>query len=125
MQAPTPEIDGKMRQYKRVLLSYADFRHAKLASAYILDCELHANYPKSSYVIREALNCSMIVAYCRPFSGNGGSVPDLPSRLLRVLTPDERAIHDVIMQDRNKLLAHSDDDALQVEPVVWHVAGAS
>ena len=125
MQAPTPEIDGKMRQYKRVLLSYADFKHAKLASAYILDCELHANYPKSSYVIREALNCSMIVAYCRPFSGNGGSVPDLPSRLLRVLTPDERAIHDVIMQDRNKLLAHSDDDALQVEPVVWHVAGAS
>jgi hypothetical protein len=125
MQAPTPEIDGKMRQYKRVLLSYADFKHAKLASAYILDCELHANYPKSSYVIREALNCSMIVAYCRPFSGNGGSVPDLPSRLLRVLTPDERAIHDVIMQDRNKVLAHSDDDALQVEPVVWHVAGAS
>jgi hypothetical protein len=89
MQAPTPEIDGKMRQYKRVLLSYADFKHAKLASAYILDCELHANYPKSSYVIREALNCSMIVVYCRPFSGNGGSVPDLPSRLLRVLTPDE------------------------------------
>ena len=36
MAAVTPELDGKMRQFKRVLLSYADFKHAKLASAYIL-----------------------------------------------------------------------------------------
>lgn len=119
----TPEIEGMMRQYKRILLSRADFKHAKLASAYILDSEMHANYPESSYVILEALNCSMIVAYCRPFSGNGGFVPDLPGRLLRVLNPDERAIHVAVMQDRNKVLAHSDDDALQVEPVVWSAAG--
>jgi hypothetical protein len=27
------------------------------------------------------------------------------------------------MQDRNRVLAHSDDEALQVDPVIWHVAG--
>ena len=127
MPALTPELDGKMRQYKRVLLSYADFKHAKLASAYILDSQLHEKYPEESYTILEALNCSMIVAYCRPFSGNASraarSVPSLPSRLLRILNPDERAIHDTVMHDRNKLLAHSDDEALQVEPVIWQVAG--
>ena len=127
MQKLTPELDGKMRQYKRVLLSYADFKHAKLASSEILDSQLHENYPEKSYVILEALNCSMIVAYCRPFSGNasrnGNSIPDLPGRLLRVLSPQERAIHDVVMQDRNRVLAHSDDEALQVEPVIWHLAG--
>jgi hypothetical protein len=127
MATLTPELDGKMRQYKRVLLSYADFKHAKLASSYILDAQLHEKYPEESYIILEALNCSMIIAYCRPFSGNAsraaGSVPDLPNRLLRVLNPAERALHDIVTQDCNKILAHSDDEALQVEPVVWQVVG--
>lgn len=123
----TPELDGKMRQYKRIMLSYADFKHAKLASSYILDTQLHEKYAEEGHIILEALNCFMIVAYCRPFSGNAsraaGSVPDLPNRFLRVLNPAERAIHDVVMEDRNKVLAHSDDEALQVEPVIWQVAG--
>ncbi len=108
-------------------MSYADFKHAKLASSYILTERLHQKYPQESYVILEALNCSMIVAYCRPFSGNDAGaehkVPDLPSRLFRVLNEAERAIHDVVMQDRNKVLAHSDSEALQIDPVLWHVAG--
>jgi hypothetical protein len=93
MQTLTKELEGKMRQYKRVLLSYADFKHAKLASSYVLDAELHKNYPETSHVLLEALNCSMILAYCRPFSGNNGPVPDLPGRLLRVLSPEELVIH--------------------------------
>ena len=130
MSSQTPlsrEIEGKLRQYKRLLLSYADFKHAKLASAYILDSGLHKKYPEGSYVVLEALNCSMIMAYCRPFSGNesrgNDGVPDLPGRLLRVLSPAERVIHDVVMQDRNRVLAHSDAEALQVEPVIWSFAG--
>lgn len=71
MATLTPELDGKMRQYKRILLSYADFKHAKLASSYILDSQLHEKYPKESYIILEALNCSMIIAYCREFSSSG------------------------------------------------------
>lgn len=123
MSELSPEIDGKMRQFKRVLLSYADFKHAKLASSYILTERLHQKYPEESCVILEALNCSMIVAYCRPFSGNDNMIPDLPSRIIRALNSAERAIHEVVMQDRNKVLAHSDSEALQVEPVLWHVAG--
>lgn len=123
MNSMTPEIDGKMCQLKRLILSYADFKHAKLASSRILTEELHDKYPSDSYVILEALSCSMIVAYCRPFSGNDRSVPDLPGRLLKCLNADERNIHDQVIYDRNKLLAHSDADALRVEPVMWHLDG--
>jgi hypothetical protein len=118
----TPEIDGKMRQFKRALMSCADFKHAKLASSYILSEGLHEKYPEKSYIVLEALNCSMIVAYCRPFSGNDSGcehpVPDIPSRLLKVLNEEERIVHDAVMHDRNTVLAHSDSDALQMEPVL-------
>jgi len=127
MRELSPEIDRKMRQFKRLLLSYADFKHAKLASSYVLTGRLHQKYPEESYVILEALNCSMIVAYCRPFSGNDARsdnrVPDLPARLLRVLNDGERLIHDAVLRDRNTVLAHSDSEVLQIEPVLWHTAG--
>ena len=116
------EISGKMRQFKRILLSYADFKHAKLAASVILSDHLHDKYPQESYVLLEALNCSMIMAYCRPFSGNDPSIPDLPARLLQSLNDSEREIHDAVLYDRNKLLAHSDADALAIEPVIWNIA---
>src|SRR5258707_4928248 len=112
-----------MRQYLRILMSHGDFKHAKLASSYILDDHLHAKYPEQSYILLEALNYSMIMAYCRPFSGNDSEIPDLPNRFLTVLDDDERLIHETVMQDRNKLLAHSDYDGRQMEPILWSVAG--
>jgi hypothetical protein len=119
----TPELEGKIRQLKRIILSYADFKHAKIASSMILTQDLHAEYPSESYVILEALNCSMIIAYSRPFSGNSFSAPDLPGRLLRCLNPEERDAHDLVINDRNKVLAHSDADWLRVEPVIWNLDG--
>lgn len=123
MNELTPELSGKMRQFKRVLLSYSDFKHAKLAASFILSGKLHQKYPQESYIQLEALNCSMIIAYCRPFSGNDAWAPDLPKRLLKALNPEERSLHEIVMRDRNKVLAHSDADALQIEPVLWQVAG--
>lgn len=119
----TPEIEGKLRQFKRMLLSYADFKHAKLVSTHIIDQNLHEPRPGEGDTLLEALNCSMIIAYCRPFSGNDRSAPDLPAGFLKCLTADEREVHEIVLMDRNKVLAHSDADWLDVESVVWHVSG--
>src|SRR5712692_3478307 len=106
------DITAKLRQFKRLVMSYGDFKHARLAADYILQEELHARYPDQSYVTLPALNCSMIIAYCRPFSGNDArtafKVPDLPRRLLTLLNEEERRIHSTVLRDRNKVLAHSD-----------------
>ena len=125
LQNLSPEITGKLRQFKRLIMSYGDFKHARLVADYILEGQLHAKYPDESYVTLPALSCSMIIAYCRPFSGNDArtipKVPDLPKGFLSVLNDEERAIHEVILRDRDKVLAHSDSDALDPEPVVMRL----
>jgi hypothetical protein len=69
----------------------------------------------------------MIVAYCRPFSKNerGGDtkVPSLPERFLRVLTKDERKIHDVVKEDRNTSLAHSDSADWNLRLQIFRLGG--
>ena len=118
--ASEAELQGKYRQFLRVLMSYVDFEQAYAIASLILEQDLHARYPKENRILLEALNCSMIVAYCRPFSGNDSAaaykVPDLPERFLRQLSEAEREIHDVVMADRNRVLAHSDSEAWNMRP---------
>jgi hypothetical protein len=124
----TPEIEGKLRQFHRVLISYVDFKQAAWISSYLLDNDLYANYPHTKHrLLVQALNCAAIVSYCRPFSGNDAGaeprIPDLPGRFLRGLTPAERELHDVVMDDRNTALAHSDSRAWNMEPQILRVGG--
>jgi hypothetical protein len=110
-----------MAQFRRLLLSYTDFKHAKLVAEYILRNQLHKQYPGEAHILLPALNCSMIIAYSRPFSGNSGrgpeAAPDLPSRFLKILSADELEIHRIALIDRNKFLAHTDAEATALEPV--------
>ena len=114
------EIRGKLRKFYRLLLSYGDFKQAYYISSYILDEKLHDSEDRR---LLEALNCAMIVAYCRPFSGNDRNtdikIPDLPESFLRDLTANEKEIHEVVLQDRNTVLAHSDSMAHDLQPKVW------
>lgn len=125
--SPLPsDIQGKLRQFKRVLMSYVDFQQAAGIAQVILGME---EYPAKQRFLYQGLNCGMIVAYCRPFSGNDRSVaandriPDLPSRLLRVLSAEEMEVHEVVMLDRNKVLAHSDSDVWQPDPHIFKYRG--
>ena len=110
-----------MAQFRRLLLSYTDFKHAKLVAEYILQNRLHEKYPGEAHILLPALNCSMIIAYTRPFSGNRGNgpeaAPDLPARFLDLLSVDELEIHKIALFDRNKFLAHTDAEAAALEPV--------
>jgi hypothetical protein len=117
-----PETKGRIRQFCRLLISYNDFKHAIDVAAYILDENLHERKRGESRMLLEALNCAMIVSYCRPFSGSdkktAEKVPDLPGKFLRVLNTQEREVHETAMKDRNTLLAHSDSQAWDVRPTI-------
>lgn len=110
------ELAGKFRQFQRALISYVDFQQSVSIAELILGQNLHEEYPRENRILLEALNSAMIVAYCRPFSGNRGEVPDLPERFIRDLSDEEREIHEVAMDDRNRVLAHSDGGAWEITP---------
>ncbi len=116
------EVRWKLRQFYRLILSYGDFKQAHYISSYILLNKLHDSEDRR---LLEALNCAMIISYCRPFSGNDRSfdskIPDLPSSLLKNLTDDEKEIHEIALADRNTLLAHSDSCAHDLQPEVWTI----
>lgn len=122
------EIKGKLRQFNRVLMSYIDFQQAGGIAQETLKRGLHDNYPHDRFLL-QGLNCGMIIAYCRPFSHNvgrntEGAVPDLPGRFMRLLSNDEKEVHDVVIKDRHSVLAHSDWDAWEMEPVIHRLAGS-
>lgn len=123
----SPKIEGKLRQFHRVLMSYLDFQQAFLISCDVLEADLHSRYPGENRILLQALNCAMIVAYCRPFSsndpGSAPKIPDLPDRFLKIFTEEERELHEVVMSDRNTVLAHSDSRPWQMEPQVLRVRG--
>lgn len=120
----TPEIRSKIRQFYRVLISYGDFKQAHYIATYILDEKLHE---AEDMRLLEALNCAMIISYCRPFSGNDRNtdrkIPDLPASFLSGISEDEKEIHEVVMSDRNTLMAHSDSSAHDLRPEVWKIKG--
>ncbi len=66
----TPESEGKLQQLYRLLMSLSDFKQASLIALYILENKLHDREDHEwGRILHEALNCAMIIAYCRPFSG--------------------------------------------------------
>lgn len=115
----------KLRQFYRLLLSDRDFKQAKLTAECILEKNMHET--DAEIRLLEALNCAMIVAYCRPFSGceRGTSVkiPILPRKFLADVSEKELLIHDIVMHDRYKFLAHTGSEAAKLKPMVQELAG--
>ncbi len=125
-QMKTGDEEAKVRLLRRVFVSYNDFKQAAHISSHILTAKLHHGYPEEDRHILQALNCAMIIAYARPFSGNRGSetmLPELPERFLNGFAPDERALHKVVIKDRNEVLAHSDSTAWRLRLSVIRSSG--
>jgi hypothetical protein len=69
-----------------------------------------------------ALNTALVVSYARPFvSSRGTSVAEkaLPGSLLRSFTSEEREFHELLIQLRNREVAHTDADYLELEIEVF------
>jgi hypothetical protein len=135
MDSLPEEIAAKLNLLNRLLISYNDFHHASRIASYILEHRLQDKaerlHGRRRYRIKllcEALNSAMIVAYCRPFSGNDRGRSDtlrsLPARFLNGLSTEELEVHQTALSDRNRLLAHSDSEAWNMRPFFFKSGSA-
>lgn len=110
----------KLRLFNRILISYNDFKQVHDIASLLLDGDLYRNYPRENRQLVIALNMAAVVAHSRPFLNSGSELAQnrLPGRVLRDFTAEEIKLHEVALNDRNTMMAHSDADASVSIPVV-------
>jgi hypothetical protein len=115
----------KLRLFNRILISYNDFKQAHEIASLLLDRDLYRNYPRENQQLVIALNMATVVAYSRPFLNSGSELAHnrLPGRVLRDFTSEEVKLHEVVLNDRNTMMAHSDADENVSIPVVVETDG--
>lgn len=116
---------GKMRLFNRILISYNDFKQAQEIAGLLLEGDLYKNYPHENRHLFIALNMAAIIAYARPFGDSKGKLAHnrLPGKVLRILNEEELKVHNMVIEDRNTMMAHSDADANISIPIVVETNG--
>ena len=103
--------------YKRLVISYFDLAEARNYLFKLLGDDGNEAPARGDKLVRAALQTAFVVAYARPFSGNKPSddvAREIPERFVRKLPPEQRALHDEVVQRRNEEFAHSDPTTADV-----------
>lgn len=105
--------DERYEEYERLRWCRDDLREAKRYVEHILKKRYFRSRPFT--IPANAAYTAFVVTYGRPFSGNrdrrGRRVPARPPGSL---PDDEAALHDRILKERNKVIAHSDGSERQI-----------
>lgn len=116
------EFEPDLRLYRRLWLSRIDLEEARDIGSELLARKIPLPRSKPMAGLLLALNAALVVSYARPFvSSRGMSVAEkaLPGSLLRSFTSEERAFHELIVQIRNREVAHTDADYLELDIEVF------
>lgn len=108
----SPEETAAWNKLNRVLLSTRDFQQALSAATFLYEDMDEAR----GLVAMRRLRCyetNMVVAYARPFSQAHGPVSRLKLGDLSVeLSDEQQALHARLIEQRNRLYAHSDAEVV-------------
>jgi hypothetical protein len=110
-------LQPKLRLYRRLWLAEVDLEEAKAALDEILRAQIPISQREPPPPLLMSLTTAMVVAYARPWVySRGQSVAErtVPASLLRSLTSKQREAHDYLLDLRNKEMAHSDADIVDL-----------
>jgi hypothetical protein len=110
------ERDEKQRQRRaRMLYSLGDFQLALSAAAFLAECDPVGKYNKVELRRFRCYETTIIISYTRPFSQSTNGFPQLSLKMVGAeLTEEQDALHERLINLRNKVIAHSDADMMRM-----------
>jgi hypothetical protein len=113
--------EKQAEQLTRLLLTSRDFQLALSAVTFLLeDVDWEQRYGLAELRRFYCYEAAFIVSYARPFvTARGGVRPFSWKDVSLERSEPEKALHTKLLLDRNKLVAHSDADYVEVRRVVY------
>jgi hypothetical protein len=116
--AVAKELEPSLRLYRRLWLSRVDLEESKATIDELLRLNLPLPKKDRPSPLLMALTTALVVSYSRPFINSRGqsavAEKTVPGTLLRVLSSNQRAFHDFLLDLRNREVAHSDAEAMEL-----------
>src|SRR4051812_19229513 len=113
-----PALQPQLRLYRRLYIARIDLEEARATAEDLLARRIAVPRSKPPSALLMAMNTALVVSYARPFVQSRGqsevAEKAVPGILLRGLTARERDIHEALITMRNKEVAHSDADILDM-----------
>ena len=113
-----PNLQPQLRLYRRLYLARIDLEEAKATIEELLTRRIPTPRSNPPGRLLMALTTALVVSYARPFVSTRGrsdvAEKAVPGSLLRAFTSRERDLHEEILTIRNKEVAHSDADILEI-----------
>jgi hypothetical protein len=92
-----------------------DIQLALSAADFLQECDPESSISKVELRRYKCYKTTAIVAYARPFSESRGGVPKLSMKMIGVRLDDQnQALHDKIIELRNQVVAHSDEEMMRM-----------
>ncbi len=126
--SPQPPDQDKIilnAELRRCRLPYSlnDLQQALSACAFLYECDEAQTYSKAELRRIRCYETTLVVAYARPFSQSRGAGPPLTMKMVDLKLSNERqALHDRLMEMRNKIMAHSDSEMMRMTTQAFDVS---
>ena len=111
-------LQPQLRLYRRLYLARIDLEEANAIVEDLLARRIMPPRSKLPSALLLAMNTALVVSYARPFVLSRGqsevAEKAVPGVILRSLTAREREMHEALITMRNKEVAHSDAEILEM-----------
>jgi hypothetical protein len=100
---------------RRLLYSLNDLQQALSACDFLYECEESNTYSRIELRRFRCYETTLVVAYTRPFTPSRGAAAPLTMKMVGLkLSNHRQALHDRLMDMRNKIMAHSDSEMMRM-----------
>lgn len=110
--------EEEVKHFKRIMMSLTDISFA----AQLIESALTNEHDE---LVRKSLEETIVISYSRPFSLNDSKTPkssgDLRQGFKKEFNSTQNKIHDRVIRNRNKIVAHSDSSSYGVTFSVFEV----